>query len=145
MILKIFPKLLQILLTFLFLSACSILPPAEDCGGGTSPDRDALEEYFADLQLLGRTTDQSENEGPEVGRIFQPTDELAIQAGSNREQTVRLCIFESKPAGEIVFDQTYKLSTGEDVIQLGSFEEGPYVIRVFTNGVLVHNFQFLIR
>ncbi len=141
-----FQKLtLFIVLCGLTLTACSILPPAEDCGGESVADRDTLEEFFSRLQLLGSSADQAENNESKVGRIFQPSDELAIQGQSNRDGTLRLCIFESKPAGEIVYDRTFNLSTGEETIQLGSFEEGPYVIRVFANGVLVHNFQFLIR
>jgi hypothetical protein len=146
MISSLFKKQLSCsILIIMILTACSILPPAEDCGGESVPDRDALDVYFSSLQLLGTAPDQSENSGSKAGRIFQSTDELAIIGQSVREGTMRLCIFESKPAGEIVYDQTFNLSTGEETIQLGSFKEGPYVIRVFANGVLVHNFQFLIR
>jgi hypothetical protein len=58
---------------------------------------------------------------------------------------LRLCIFEARRSGQIRFDDVYSISAGQQDIDLGRFEEGPHIIRVYADGELVENISFMVR
>jgi hypothetical protein len=58
---------------------------------------------------------------------------------------VRICVEETRGGGEIAYDETRPLQSGQSAIALGTLDRGPYVIRLSIDGTLVRNIPFSIR
>jgi hypothetical protein len=133
-----------VLIPILLLSACAFGPPPS-CGdnlGGTA-DTTKFDQYFTSMQLVDEADGQPGPEG-ENGAQFGSGDALAIQADAKSEVELRACIQPRGP-GDIAFDNTQTMPAGQGTFSVGTFEAGPYVIRVIVEGVLVKNFPFEIK
>ncbi|MBL7163193.1 MAG: hypothetical protein ISS57_11350 [Anaerolineales bacterium] len=127
------------------LSACDTFQPSQLCGGETEADHQAFTNTFSEMQLVNQAiTGEGEN-GGQTGRVFEQPVSLIIDLTSLEEVEMRLCIFEAKRNGEIVFDEDFSISAGQESFDLGDFGEGSHIIRVYVDGKLVENISFLIQ
>lgn len=138
----------QIIIFVLFgslITSCDTFAPSKLCGEDTEADHTAFNRFFSELQLIDLAITTPGDEQEQVGRVFKNPASLTIKGTLINESEIRLCIFGAKRNGEVVFDEFFVLSSGEQSISLGEFEEGPYIIRVYADGKLVENLSFLIQ
>jgi hypothetical protein len=138
-------------LVFLFtlfgwlITSCDTYQPSQLCGLETEPDHTLFGEYFSQILLVNQTSSKSPNETQQVGRVFEDPASLVLDTALINDAQVRLCVFAAKIKGEVVFDETFAISAGSQSFNLGEFEEGPYIIRVYADSKLVENISFLIE
>jgi len=97
------------------------------------------------MQLANEQGEESSGGTKQIGRVFEAPASLTLESTLVKASQVRLCIFGAKIRGEVVFDETYSLIVGDQSFDLGYFEEGPFVIRVYADGKLVENISFLME
>lgn len=141
---KSIPRSLYLLLAAsLLLAACGNFGPPPACieGLGGSADTAAFDAHFASMELVSAAT--GEPGGPaEHGVAFAAGEPLAIRVDSFDAVSLRACL---QAAREIPIDQTYDLSAGEQILDLGALDEpGMYVVRMIVDGVLVKNLPFTL-
>jgi len=139
LILLIFALVLSIL-------ACGTFSPPESCGedfGGTA-DEALFGRYFESLELVSGNTWQQGVDG-ESGMQFPVGEPLLIMFDAKSAVQIRACIQHTVGGGKLAFDQTSSFQTGENEFQIGTFEPGPYVVRVIVDGTLVKNLSFSIN
>ncbi|MCX6035500.1 MAG: hypothetical protein NTV38_11085 [Chloroflexi bacterium] len=138
--------LLLIFVLVLSILACGTFSPPETCGedlGGTA-DEALFGRYFESMELVSGNTWQPGAEG-ESGMQFPAGESLLIMFDAKSDVQVRACIQHTVGGGKMAFDQTSSFQNGENEFQVGTFEPGPYVIRVIVNGTLVKNLPFSIN
>ncbi len=142
-------KYLRIVLLMLIfgglLSACDTFQPSQLCGEETEADHQAFTQTFSEMQLVNLDGSYVENNGDQVGRVFESPASLAITLTSRADIELRLCIFGTKRNGEIVFDESFNLAAGQESIRLGEYPKGAYIVRVYADTKLVENISFLVR
>lgn len=130
----------------LVLAGCAGFGPPQSCGAGGTADEVAFARAFTALELVDGTTGQPPAErDPEFGPIFTTAAQLAIRAEALAGVSVRACVEGRTGGAKIGFDGTQTLSAGVGTMPLGSFEAGPWVVRVIVDGVLVKNLPFMTR
>lgn len=142
-------KFLRITLLLVILGgsvcACDTFQRSQLCGAETEADHQAFTNTFTEMQLVNQASASEGENGGQIGRVFEQPVSLTIDLNSLEEVELRLCIFETKRKGEIVFDESFSLSTGQESLDLGEFGEGSHIIRVYVDGKLVENISFLIQ
>ena len=127
------------------LSACDTFQPSQLCGEQTEANHQVFLNTFSEMQLVNQVDKSGGQNVEQTGRVFTPPISLAINLVSLEKVELRLCIFEARRNGKVVFDEVFSINLGETRIDLGDFGEGPHIIRVYVGGNLVENISFLIR
>ncbi len=127
------------------LSACDTFQPSKLCGDETEADHQAFVQIFAEMQLVNLDGSYVEEGTENAGRVFETPTSLSLTLNTSQDTNLRLCIFGAKRNREIVFDETFNVSTGAESILLGDFTKGSYIIRVYADDLLVENISFMIR
>ena len=128
-----------------FVSACDTFQPSQLCGDQTEADHQAFTLIFSELQLVNLDGSLVEDDAEQPGRVFDGPASLSLSLSSEQDTQLRLCIFGAKSNGEIVFDETFTVTAGQESIRLGEFEKGQYIIRVYADELLVENNSFQIK
>lgn len=124
--------------------ACGQLSPPESCGeniGGTA-DEAKFDELFAEMTLVDGASGEPGSGDPPT---LAAGDQLIIQAQALDDVSVRACIEESRGGGEIALDEIQTMAAGESSFSIGTFEPGPYVIRVIVDDTLIKNLPFTVE
>jgi hypothetical protein len=136
--------LLTTLLMLPLFSSCRALRPPESCGLGGIANNTAYGLYFDKLDLLDVNGSPGEPDRDGLPR-FQEGQALNLWLQVKSETRIRVCVEETRGGGEIAYDETSPLSSGQSAITLGVLESGPYVIRMSIDGTLVQNVAFTVR
>jgi hypothetical protein len=126
-------------------ASCDTYQPSQLCGAQTEPDHRLFSDYFSELQLVNLSSKDTNGEDQRIGRVFEVPASLSLNGTLIKAGDIRLCIFGAKIRGEVVFDETFSITGGTQLFELGKFEEGPYIIRVYADGKLVENISFVIE
>lgn len=137
--------ILPILFMGLFTSSCDTFAPSQLCGDTTEADHETFGQYFSEIHLMTISSSESNDDQPQIGRVFKHPAILAINGSLIKDSNIRFCIFGAKRNGEVVFDKSFSLNSGDISIEIGEFTKGPYMIRVYADGVLIENISFLIQ
>lgn len=94
------------------------------------------------MGLVNTETDQSTQHKDEGADKFSVDGSVTLLVDSLTDVTIKVCVEERRGGREIAFDQTIDVNAGEGDLEIGTLEEGSYVVRVIVDGVLVKNLLF---
>jgi hypothetical protein len=137
-------RLLVLLMMLVLISSCRALSPPESCGLGGFANDTAYGLYFSDLDLLDVNGNPGEPDRDGTPR-FEEGSALNLWLQVKSDTRVRICVEETRGGGEIAYDETSALTSGQTAITLGVLERGPYIIRISIDGTLVRNVPFSVR
>jgi hypothetical protein len=152
------------------LTACGALKPPEECPFTGTADESVFQQSIYKVELVVEKTHVSPESGapgeylePEKTLIFRTQDKLEL-VFMTKIMTLSglVCISQAKGGVKIVFTQDWHFSemtgTGwsdlmrppgvtvrENRIPLGTFQRGPYVIRIAVDNKLVKNISFTVK
>lgn len=125
--------------------ACESFQPSQICGVETEPNHELYSQHFEGIQLSEGNHEGDSQNAVQAGRVFEEPTNLVIDVQSRADFRLRLCLFKVTRGEEILFDETFTVSSGEALFELGQFERGTYLIRVYADGALVENIPFQVR
>ncbi len=142
---KKFVLLATLIFLGIFVTSCDTYAPSQLCGEETEADHEVFTQYFSVIQLFDITDSHTKNNQLQAGRVFEEPATLAIFGSLIKDSEVRLCVFGASFRGEVVFDEVFNFSAGDQSIDLGKYGKGPYIIRIYADGILVENISFIIQ
>lgn len=137
------------LITSLFLSSllisCGQFSPPQSCGAGGTANEESFNQYFSEMLLYDETRGGSPLIDTEAGPTYFSDTPVSVEVESTTSVEVRFCVEERRGGGEINFDEIRTVSEGENIISLGVFNPGSYIVRVIIEDVLVRNLPFVVQ
>ncbi|TFH34504.1 MAG: hypothetical protein E4G99_09365 [Anaerolineales bacterium] len=136
--------LLMTVVVLTFVSSCRALRPPESCGLGGNANETGYGLYFEKLDLLDVSGSPGIPDRDGLPR-FEEGQALNLWLQVKSDTRVRVCVEETRGGGEIAYDETTPLASGQNAITLGILESGPYVLRMSIDGTLVRSVPFSVR
>lgn len=137
--------LISLFLLSSLLASCAQFSPPESCGAGGTANEEMFNQYLTEMLLYDEIRGGSPLINTEAGPTFFAGNPVSIQTDSLKSVDIRFCVEQRKGGGEIRFDEMRIIPEGADIISLGQFEPGSYVIRVILDDVLVRNLPFVVE